>query len=884
MFSDFMKDDGDVVIQSAISLKPVPQNFHSVDWAPGGVVAVASEHFVTVYELKSREFRIIQVFSKHRSNISCIKWNYNTVEPLNSHSFRNYLAVGDETGNCLIYRISSSNHVSGLSSTNGNKFSILDLQWSREDPAVLFILTSIPSLICVSVTNQRRSSLLEAVEEPSNQFQFLCMKSLWYVVLKEPMDFVSIDPFNKNSIVLASQRSTFTRIHTNKEFLNPLVSSNQVFPLQHNEIVVSIEHFALDSGAIIITTQSKFYIYDMRNSTITPFYEDIQHSLPPQHNLFHLDSRNKFWCVSNDGCIYRFKLNSEESWSLSSFVHSNCGKVQYSIGSKYDSHLIAVHFQCGRVVVFEEKGQNKLFAIAMIHGTNNQIVSWDSNSNGYAILTNSGSVILNIKNQKMHFQIQDQQPQTLILSDDRVSIIGESLTLIDINTRSITIPHKATTPKSLLCNNRIFAYIALPNVIDILNENNTKKTIAFRNNILVFTYDRKSPNRWCVLLDNGSCFIFETTNSKSTQQKVIIPDHLKQSSCLVLNGDILYFATPKCEISRFEISTASIITQKHSVFPIMALSILSNSLLFRDSDNNFGILDGDSLKVISIAKWKVIEAKFMNQNIVVIQTSKMSLRLTQIPHFESYTYSNPGENPYRKLFFCSNSLAELYSATQSIGDMKFQQFIKTLIMSSNSLYSLFPTTKEEFIECIKSRCACDRHNALLQKRYIDYLLFTGQMEKAAEYLIQQDTESSLLLSYICLSQNHEVSQKILDKWTHQNHLELMGRICVIAGDKERALSLFIESQDKELALFFLRIAFNDNEIIERIPNLPNKKLSHQYSYLLDVHSHRYIDALTKLYNNGELARAYSVVLLMKEKNINIDDPLIGEILSKWNSL
>ena len=864
---------------TALSLHPVDSNINSLSWGPNGLLAISSEHIISIYQQKLNEFKLIQIISKRKSNISIMKWNSKIIEIGNINCFTNLLAIGDENGNCLIYKLSSGNHFSGISPFIGSNISILDIQWSLDNENILFILTSTPSLICVTITSQRRSSNVEISPDPTFPFNLFNMKLLWNILLKDNMEFILIDPFRSSNLLLFNKKSQYLKIHLSKKTENPVLTPIKIFV--NIKSLLYLEYWPLYPDIVIITTLNNLYFYDLNLNNFSIFL--INDNLPffPIINSFHSQISNKFWSMTLDGNLTRFKLSNNDFWEISNFINTSINQIHYIISDPFYPNRIAIHSKNGKVLIFEEKNNNKIFCIHLIPYFSNYISTWICKDEKIIFSTNNGDIGIFENNNILKFKINDNEINKICLINKKIAIQGKNIYIIDLLNRKIQNIHKNSKPYLLTNSLELFAFRPLPSIVDILNNNGTKRTLSFKSMVILLTGDIQSNNKWCIILDNFIGYIIDNDISL----KFNLSENIGLPISLILNLNNLYIITNKNELIIYNLNNLEFKIIKYSISSLLNIFLFETMLILIDNDNICSLIETQNFKIVSQAKWKVINVQFFNSIKVIIQTSKMSIRMVQLPNFEPISINFNNEKNLKYDFFQSLTLKDFKKNIYLLGDLKLLTFLK-VIQRKNKLptSNFYGFNKKQFLLIEKSKSACEYNNINFRNKYIDHLIYLGNLNKASNELLKLSDNISLLLSYICLSPNINAIDSILNSNYNLNN-ELISKILIITNQKEKALNFMIKNKEYLNSIRFLRTNFEDEEIIKILYNFPEKISLITDNPIFTIILKDFEKSFNLLLSNNEYIKSFLLLCYIKENNFYFNNKELElKIIKKWNEI
>ncbi|OHT10129.1 hypothetical protein TRFO_20662 [Tritrichomonas foetus] len=686
-----------------VSTRPIQQNIHCIQWGPNHHLAVASGEFVSIYRKERGSLKMIHQITKHKSPVTSICWNFPSLEITQASSFQFLLAVGDESGNCLIYDINSGRRHAGISPEHTNmNVSIVDIKWSTIKPSIIYILTSAPSLMCFEIGSfsRRRSSSVENCGEGIPFISFN-LTSKFYVNLNVKMDFILCDHLKPLRLIIAGASSDNSSNNSTKEQGNiyaeiklsdsfNIASFSKItqFPGSTSKKLINCEFFPFDEDRLVLQYPSSISIYNMKTKTGSQIVTKTLQDLCIFHNTFRFMDPKKFVAVDYDGIIYTFRLENDK-WTGMKSVNLGSHVVSAAIDPYSDKAELAVMLNNGSIAIFTEF--NKKYVCThyypAMYGVIEAFTSDTSTSNGkMAFALSKGFIDIfekdkyencpqnscqNIKNQeqnkgqnnrnlKYHECISDGDQRSRYLIDEqhinsihfltptKVAIEAAKLYLIDLVTKSVAVQMHSIVPHKLSVSHGVMAFSHLPNIINFIFKNGTQKTSIFTDNIKFFVPNYNIENVWLVFLTNGEIYIL---NQAMEKHKIIINENIGDINGAIFINDVIYFVTSRSILYCLNTTTKSSTNLHFSEFGLVGIKYypyadtndISNYLLVIDAKKNCGLVKIEKqykLILLQICPYKVINVRFFDSNYVLLQTSNSIVRISQIPSFVDYVSAN----------------------------------------------------------------------------------------------------------------------------------------------------------------------------------------------------------------------------------------------------
>ena len=398
-------------VRSVVS-HPTPQNIHCIDWGPNNHLAIAQGDSVSIFQKCKNKLNLISQITRHKSPITCIKWNIPSLEISQPASFQFLLAVGDEAGNCLIYDMNYSNSYinssspstssvssndamftnkpnsgsgrvhAGISPEYPNNFGIssikiIDIKWSMARPSIIIILTSVPSLMCFEIGSfsKRRKSSIEGYGS-GIPFKSINLTLRFSANLKVSFDFILTSYTKPRQIILTSSSSNesentsqnkncgcggFAEILLSDNLSITSVSKFYHFPGKNPQKLIHSEYFPFDEDRILLQYPSSVMIFNLKNKLCSNILARSSADLCVVHNIFHFFRPNNFISVTKDGTIFNFHLSNDE-WSTNTIEKQQTGTTkigQFVISATVnpfntESLEIALLLKNGSISIFSE--------------------------------------------------------------------------------------------------------------------------------------------------------------------------------------------------------------------------------------------------------------------------------------------------------------------------------------------------------------------------------------------------------------------------------------------------------------------------------------------------------------------------------------------------
>ena len=834
---------------TAISVKSSPKD-PIIEWGPGGFFAVASEQIVTIYRRKNREINIFRTISKHKSNITKIRFNHPSVEIISPDSFILLLAVSDKQGNCLIYDVFTGERHSGISPDSTNQSSsIVDISWSLTESNVLYVLAQNPSLISFTIgsTSKRRSSFIEDCSQHGLNIKTYNMVYKWSLSLKSYYSYIVQDPFTGLQLVLASTNSQYLVVELKSNTQPRSISSSGYFIEGYNpdkrdnerkstdKYLSNIEYFPNSKGKLVLYFNNGYSIYDIKAKKLIQIFSDPLGDVCPLSGSFSAQNPKEFWSATVSGVISKFVLK-DGVFTQKRILQATGVRIQTMRINPLDP-MEALAYCCnGRIVIIKDDG-NKIFIEYMLPETPDYIVAWTPTKNGLIYATNTGLIIASFGKKKLRFDLADKKIYKICYRDETNDLIigGSKLYFIDLNTRIIEEHPKYTNPKNLVVSGNLIALCPMGNVIDIFDQKDYKLTCIFAENIKLFVPNDKDTTKWAVFINNISIILLDTAEKEIKQTKIMLNEAFGDITYCAYSGERIIALSSRGQL--YDVNT-----EKHSTHTVSfgetllkKVRLNDSKALIVDGNSQATLLDINTMRPISYAKWKILDAEFISDKFAMIQTSPYSIKIVQLPQFDTFTMKIIDVNDYRQRFKNAQTAEEMEQIAYEVGDSDFLH-LSQLLRQSDSLVccGVLDIPHKIYKERFACSSAIDRLCNALKENYIDYLILTNDLKKASQLLIEQKNEKAALFAHCCLAPSKEASISIskvpgLEK--------LAGRLLAICGEREEALEVLINADLPE-TFAFLKMLFNDDEskdLLERfiLFDTPQKDIERICAFLKD---------------------------------------------------
>ena len=875
----------------AFSLRPTPQNIHCIDWGPDGYIAIASEQFVYVYKLQDTSFDLIRTISKHRSNITVVRFSSGTVNLAHPNAFQLFLAVGDESGNCLIYDVFTGARHSGFSPEKSTNIQVCDIQWPPSNPSIVYVMTSQPCVLCLTngSVRLRRYSELASWSSHGLPYQYFNMKYLYSVSIQNRCDFMCLDPFAPSNVFVCSRNGIYQIIRENVGSSTTVSQPAKIPGMTNEELLLNVEFFPHAENRIVGILPSRIVLYDLSEKTGAIVIRNHMTQCCCASKVFNASENDVFWLPLTDGSVARIQLKEgNEKWTKKSHIGTNVGlqKMMCFAADPYHPTRAAIYSRDGSLCVLQEIGE-KLFVKAMIPVLGNQIVGWHTESERLAFLTDKGYVAVVYKNGDMlRFAVDDQGYESITFAGSDQLVVGANrLHKIDLVKRKVEQDRKQITPRKLVAEGQVYAYTPLPDLLEIVFSETEKRSVSFCDTIRAFACKIGDPWKWAVIVSGSGLCVIDVSTDKPSQKRFAVKERV---TLVVFSCEKVVMASEAGDVVLIDMETSNTISRRISVCPINSLKYSEGSLLVVTSDFDFFFLDTNDLHTTKQVRWKVMDAGFLSKEFTVVKTSLSSLRILTLPNFESLS-SGTAQKGIRGKFIQTENINELESLALAVGDLDFVRFVR-IIQNKGSLPvpSTYSLAKLDFIQ--KQELTLRIEKAQKRNAFIEFLILTGKTEEAAETLIKDGNEDDLLFAYACLAPNSSAAKRLLTI-TKGDYSPLIAKMLVISGDHLSAISLLSESGDRTISFkyaralltntdytTFLSSFISDSPILLRSPEL-RALVGDSYG------------CLSLLHHLGDTTKAYVYLRYLETQNIqlvstfgaNVDASLADDVRAQWEA-
>ena len=790
----------------AFSLRPARQNYRCLDWGPGGYLAVASEQFVYVYKLENSRFGLIRTISKHRSNITVVRFSSGTVNLAHANAFQLFLAVGDESGNCLIYDVFTGARHSGFSPEKSTNVQICDVQWRPSNPSIVYVLTSQPCVLCLTngSVRLRRYSELASWSGHGFSYQYFNMTYVYSMQVQSRSEFLCVDPFNPTTVLVCNNSGSYQVIRENVGSSLGISQAAKIVGLPNDEPLLNVEFYPHAENRIVGVLPSRIVLYDFVEKSGAMVIRNVMTQCPYASRIFNARENRVFWLPTTDGSVARIRLEEDnEKWVKQSCIVQNLAlqKMSCFCVDPYVPTRAAVAAKDGSLHVIQEIG-SKLFVVGMIPTFGEQIAAWSTVDDKLAFVSDKGYLTVICRDKRgLRLSVNDTGFESVCFTgSDGLVVGGRRLHKVDLVKRTIEQDRKQITPNKLVSEGPAFAYNPLANILDIALPGTDKRTIVFSDTIKAFSCKVGDIYKWAVVVLRSGLCIIDVSKEKPTQMRYKIKGK-KRVTSLVYFGEKVVTASEAGEVVLVDMETCHITTRRLSLCPIKSMKYNSGTLLIVTAEFDFFLLDANDLHTTKEIRWKVMDACFLSNQLAVVKTSLSSLRILTLPNFESLS-GGTSQNDIRDKFMQGDNIDDLEKLAMEVGDLDFVQFVR-VFQNKGSLPvpSTYLLTKQDFIEKQATTLLIEKktkHNA-----YIEFLILTGKVEQAAQELLASGNEDDLLFAYACLSPNLDAAKRLLTI-NNGDYSSMLAKMLVISGDPLTAISLLLREDDKFVPFKYAR--------------------------------------------------------------------------------
>lgn len=220
-------------------------------------------------------------------------------------------------------------------------------------------------------------------------------------------------------------------------------------------------------------------------------------------------------------------------------------------------------------------------------------------------------------------------------------------------------------------------------------------------------------------------------------------------------------------------------------------------------------------------------------------------------------------NSIKKAFLRCRTVDEFERFAHQIGDLMFLQFLQVAKHENDTILpSIHCITRSKASDNEKCVMACNCQNSAFTDEYIEYLILTGQFERAAKFALNKVNKQNILLAHACLSPNVEAVKKIMEIIpTIKGSEKVFSLLLKIAGDSNEAANVASKIADGLSSIKFLKLICNDDEIKKFIKCLKIYKENVFTMAFVDD----YQSTFTILLNMNEISKAYAYMALIEER-------------------
>jgi len=813
------------VLPLGLSTRGCLKDGNKIEWGPNGLFAVSSENFVTIYRYCEIGVKLVRTITRHKSNITCFKFNNPTVELSQQDPFQIFLSVGDEGGNCIIYDVFTGKRHAGLSPEQNMTVSISGMCWHYSKPSVLYLLTSQPSLICFSLGNimRRRSSTVESCSEHGLNFMTFNMECIWSHPLKSHFSFMCISPFSQVHIVIANSSSQFAVIKINADLGLSTVSTTSCFSVMLSEQkLLTCEFFPFTQNRLTLLYQNYLGVYDIAKSELSILFNDKIHQYCPTNIIFSPYSPEYLLVGTFDGSINRYIL-MHDKWVIQS-VTSIGSRLSMVSGNPYDQKLFLSVSKCGKLIVYKEQ-KNNFFAVGIVPSNPETINAWAVCEDSLMYVTNLGNLVVFHKNQEYRFFIDDRKIFFIeLMLYDKIILAGRHIYMVDIKKRSVILLSKVIDPLFVAVSGPYVAYSPLKNVIDFIDISGNKSTHVLAETIVLLSANRTNQNIWAVFTSHSTVTILDTSHKVPNQQKFAFKEAFGEINCASFNETKLVAVSSSGIVYTLDIDTKLTTSFSFASCSLKYVRAFSDRLLIIDNEYACTLCDSTTLNRISIAKWRVIDANFLDQDHCVIQTSPSSMRVMQTPSFDTCTLNSEYESSLFIRFQDATSLNELCEIAKEVGDLEFLQFVGVLQRSEKlPLPNPSCIIRDVYIKFEESILASEHAYSKEKESLIEYLILMGKMNEVSNLLLKKNDENSILTAYACLAPSSQSIMRIAETIDISGNEKFIAKLFAITGDRDSSLRLLIETKECDSALKYAKIMFSDDEICPYLSMISSKQ-------------------------------------------------------------
>lgn len=792
---------------AAWAMRPMFQSSKIISWGPCNLIAVAYEQIVQIFQYKNHNLVPFRTIPKHRSNITCLSWNIPSVEVDTPQSFSVLLAIGDETGNCLIYTVFSGERHSGISPEANQSISILDIKWSTLDNGLLLLLTSQPSVICMKITPTRTDELKPLVLNGS-KFQSINIDVKWSSPLKNNYHYILIDPYDPRNVILASANWLYLMVKLTLDGCLENVSTPAKFmDASDKEKLVGCHYFPFSPNKLVLIGGEGIFLYDLfirENSLIIAEYlGDFADCVSP----FSHARPDRMWVIKRDGAVSRMCLKDDE-WDVLSSVATGMMNICGGCVNPIEPSEVVVLAPNGALIVLSEI-KDRVLATAMVPGNGENVVSWVTNKDGLVVLSNSGMLCVH-QQIRLRFKINDAMIKDVAVIDDtHVAVEGDKLHIIDLVSRSIrTMNIKAAKMK---CANGVLAYLSAPNVMEFMTLSGHVLAQKFRD-ATVKLFTPSESGKWAVFLDNYRVVTLDCASNE--QVHVDVDNTIGMVVDMAYVQDAVFLATSRGTLCRVNVKQkTTCVLETLTSIALESVCAYKDTLIVTDTA---GCCYAATSETSVPCPYRVKRCRVVADGRCIIQTGKCVFRLLQFPAFTPYPPVSSGDETFRERFFKSKSLKDMERIARELADLKFLNFLYTLENRGTGipLPAFYSIPKEQFLANQHCTIVCCRVNPKYANDYIEHLILTHKPDKAAEVILENVNKHNILLAYACLNPNEEAVRKIMSMIDSKGSERILSLLLCLAGNNDASVSMVIKGNDAMASLKYIKMLLTETESID----------------------------------------------------------------------
>lgn len=871
----------------AFSLHHVHQNVHCLCWGPNGYLAVAAENFVHIYQLVSGHLTLVRTLSKHKFNVTVVRFSHPSVELSDADAFSLFLAVGDESGNLIVYDVASGERHSGFSPDRPGAVRIVDARWSRARRGALIVLTSAPALMYLEAGNvvRRRSSSVTSWADVGLPFQGFNMACKHYVSLSQRFDFIALDPYNTANLVLVAETGSYVAMKAPAD-AQPTASQTLRVP-NIEEPVLGAEFFPHAQNRLVITGEKGVWLYDLVSRS-TAVIINAPGSMCACEGLFAAAEDSSLWMPTCDGSLARISLGKRKWKKICGFSTMGLNPVTHFVADSYDSNRAALLSRNGTLCVVEQR-RCKLFIVAMLPSFHELIASWTTDNERIAFVTNYGFVgILMPDGSYARYHVEGKGFESICFAGENRLFVGSSkLDYIDLRNRRIVCKSRQITPKNLISTGTIIAYNPLPNILEIAYLESPKKTIVFKEKILAFASRIADPSKWAVVVSRMGICVIDCSQIKASQVRFPVED--ENVTSIVYYGSTIVTAGQVGDLRVLNVESGRSISKRLASCSIQSIAFCNGSLIAVTTEYDCFVLDASDLHVIREIKWRLMKAHVMNSDFIVIQTSRMALRLLSLPNFECLTTPALPPSTARARFTAAKTVDDFERIAMEVGDLDFVQFIRSVQRKDKlPLPELYNLTRDGFIAKEKLTRLIEQNTK--RDEFIEFLILTGDRTGAADRLMQSRDTKDMLTAYACLAPNADAARAMAEADDGSN-TSLISRLLVMCGEFQIAIGLLIAQGERAAAFKYTKILLGDTEYSKFIADWIKEKPGIARNTTIREALNDPHGTLALLQQFGYISKAYAYLAYLRASSETIpespfpdDIPELATVLERIESI